>query len=72
MTRLMSIKSKYNFSHRCYDDIIDLISDILQANHKLPRGMYQSKKMLVELGMKYEKIDYCSNNCMLFWKRMQT
>jgi hypothetical protein len=62
----MSIKSKYNFSHCCYDDIFDVISDILPANHKLPRGMYQSKKMLAGLGMMYEKIDCCSNNCMLF------
>ena len=30
--------------------------------------MYQLKKMLAGLGMKYEKIDSCSNNCMLFWK----
>jgi hypothetical protein len=28
--------------------------------------MYQSKKLLSGLGMDYEKIDVCQENCMLF------
>jgi hypothetical protein len=36
-------------------------------NHKLPRDMYQSKKLLSSLGMDYEKIGVCQDNCMLFW-----
>jgi hypothetical protein len=31
--------------------------------------MYQFKKMLFGLGMKYEKIDACPDNCMLFLER---
>jgi hypothetical protein len=30
--------------------------------------MYQSKKMMSALGLKYEKIDVCPDNYMLFWK----
>jgi hypothetical protein len=45
-----------------------LISDVLPKNHKMPKDMYQSKKLLSGLGMDYEKIDVCDNNCMLFWK----
>jgi hypothetical protein len=30
--------------------------------------MYQSKKLLPALGMEYEKIDACKDNCMLFYK----
>jgi hypothetical protein len=30
--------------------------------------MYQSKKLMSALGLKYEKIDICPDNCMLFWK----
>jgi hypothetical protein len=30
--------------------------------------MYQSKKLLSALGMEYEKIDACEDNCMLFYK----
>jgi hypothetical protein len=64
----MTIKSKFVFSNNCYKGLLKLISDVLSANHKLPRGMYQSKKLLSSLDMNYEKIDVCQHNCMLFWK----
>jgi hypothetical protein len=47
---------------------MNLISDVLLENHKMPKDMYQSKKLLSGLGMDYEKINVCDNNCMLFWK----
>lgn len=66
VTRLMSMKAKFNFSNNCYNAIIGLIIDVLPANHKMPKDMYQSKKILAGLGMNYEKIDVCEKNCMLF------
>jgi hypothetical protein len=68
ITRLMVIKSKYFFSNNCYNYLVKLISDILLKPHKVPKDMYQSKKLMSTLGMKYEKIDVCPDNCMLFWK----
>jgi hypothetical protein len=32
------------------------------------KDLYQSKKIIVGLGINYEKIDVCKKNCMLFWK----
>jgi hypothetical protein len=46
MTMLMAIKSKYLFSDNCYNDVIQLISDILRKPHKMPKDMYQSKKLV--------------------------
>jgi peroxiredoxin family protein len=57
ITRLMAIKSKYFFSNNCYNDLIKLISNILLKPHKVPKDMYQSKKMMSALSLKYEKID---------------
>jgi hypothetical protein len=34
----------------------------------LPKDMYHSKTIIKGLGMDYEKIDVCKNNCMLFMK----
>jgi hypothetical protein len=68
VTRLMVIKSKFAFWNNCYKELLNLISDVLPKNHKMPKDMYQSKKLLSGLGMDYEKIDVCDNNCMLFWK----
>jgi hypothetical protein len=68
ITQMMAIKFKYFFSNKCYNDHVKLISDILTKPHKVPKDMYQSKKIMSALGLKYEKIDVCPDNCMLFWK----
>jgi hypothetical protein len=59
VTQLMVIKSKFEFSNNCYKELLKLINDVLPASHKLPRDMYQLKKLLSGLGMDYEKIDIC-------------
>jgi hypothetical protein len=53
VTRLMAIKSKFAFSNNCYKELLNLISDVLPENHKMPKDMYQSKKLLSGLGMDY-------------------
>jgi hypothetical protein len=68
VTRLIAIKSKYFFSNNCYNDLMKLISGILLMPHKVSKDIYQSKKMMSALSLKYEKIDVCLDNCMLFWK----
>jgi hypothetical protein len=69
ITQLAAIKSNYFFSNNCYNDLLKLISDILLKPHKVPKDMYQSKKMMSALGLKYDKIDVCPDNCTLFWKK---
>jgi hypothetical protein len=68
ITWMMAIKSKYLFSNNCYNDLMKLVNDILPKLHKVPKDMYQSKKMMSTLRLKYEKIDVCPDNCVLFWK----
>jgi hypothetical protein len=62
----MANKSKFAFSNNFYKELLNLISDVLPKNHKMPKDMYQSKKLLSSLGMDYKKIYVYDNNCMLF------
>jgi hypothetical protein len=66
MTHLMGIKSKYNFSNQCYNNIVKLIIDLIPAKHNMPKDLYQSKQIVAGLGINYEKTDVCERNCMLF------
>jgi hypothetical protein len=66
MIRLMVFKSKYSFLNKCYNDIMKLIIDLIPAEHNMPKDLYQSKKIVSDLGMNYEKIDACEKNYMLF------
>jgi hypothetical protein len=59
VTRLLGMKSKYNFLNQCYNNILKFIIDLIPVKHNLPKDLYQSKKIVVGLGMKYEKIDAC-------------
>jgi hypothetical protein len=53
----MGFKSKYSFSNQCYNDIVKFVSDPIPAKHNMPKDTYQSKKIVANLGMDYEKID---------------
>jgi hypothetical protein len=65
VTRLMAIKSKFAFSNNFYKELLKLISVVLPANHKLPRDMYQSNKLLfmvlvwIMRGLMFAKIIAC-------------
>jgi hypothetical protein len=63
----MVIKSKFVFSNNCYNELLILISVVFPPNHKMPKGMYQCRKLISGLGMDYKK-SMCPDNCMLFWK----
>jgi hypothetical protein len=42
----MAMKSKYNFSNQCYNDIVKLIIDLIPMKHNMPKDFYQSKKIV--------------------------
>jgi hypothetical protein len=71
VTHITSIKSKFALSNKCHKELLSLFSDVLPSNHKMPKDMYQSKKLLSALGMEYEKIDVCKDNCMIFCKEQK-
>jgi hypothetical protein len=61
LTRITSIKSKFTFSNKCYKELLSLVNDVLPNNHKMPKDMYLSKKLLSSLDMVYEMIDVCED-----------
>ena len=44
------------------------MTKILPKGNLVPRSTYEAKKILHDLGMSYEHIDVCTNDCALFWK----
>jgi hypothetical protein len=62
---LMWMKSNYNFSNQCYNNIMKFIIDLIPMKHNMSKDLCQSKKIVVGLGMNCEKIDICEKNCML-------
>jgi hypothetical protein len=70
VTHLMGLKSRYNFSNQCYNDIVNLIIDLILMKHNMPKDLYQSKKIVSGLRMNYKKINACEKIAYCF--RMST
>jgi hypothetical protein len=62
----MAFKLMYSFSNQCYNDIVELIIDLISAKHKMMKDLYHSKKIVSGLRMNYEKIDACKKNTYYF------
>ena len=47
---------------------LKLLKDAFPEGETLPGSMIKARKIVDGLGLKFEKIDACPNDCMLFWK----
>jgi len=45
-----------------------LKDELLPYGSSFPSFLYEAKRMIIELGLSYKKIDACINDCMLYWK----
>ncbi|XP_070010832.1 uncharacterized protein [Nicotiana sylvestris] len=66
--RLLSIKSDWNISQAAMDSFIDLMSELVDSNIKLPGDFYKEKKLVSKLGLSSMRIDCCEDGCMLYYK----
>ncbi len=43
ISRMLSIKSKHNFSERCYDDIVGFIKEVLPEDNMMTVNFYETR-----------------------------
>ena len=67
-TRLMGIKTDYNLAEDCVDAIADFVKGILPEDNVAPGSYYEVQKLVAGLGLSYQVIDVCSDNCMIYWR----
>lgn len=66
IVQLMNIKCLFGLSGKAMDAILELLVDLLPVNNKVPHKYKDAKKTLQDLGLNYEKIDACVNDCILY------
>ncbi|KAL8135205.1 hypothetical protein AgCh_010026 [Apium graveolens] len=69
MATLLNIKADHNIIHECFESLLKAIKSMFPDNEKLSDNYYYYKKMVKKLGLGYKKIDACSNDCILFYKK---
>jgi len=47
--------------------LLEFLRDVFPKLTSLPGTAYEAKKLTNELGLGYEKIHACPNDCMLYW-----
>ncbi|XP_010468113.1 PREDICTED: uncharacterized protein LOC104748126 [Camelina sativa] len=66
--RLLSLKTDYNLPQNCMDAISKMVKEYLPEGNNSMNSYYDIKKLMRSLGLPYQKIDVCRDNCMIFWK----
>jgi len=64
--KLYNIKAKNGWSDKSFIDLLTLLKTMLSEDNVLPNRNYEAKKMLCSIGISYERIYTCPNNCILF------
>ncbi|KAL0553689.1 hypothetical protein IC582_007591 [Cucumis melo] len=68
LVRLYNLKVRYGWSNTSFSELLSIISDLLPDNNEIPTSLYEAKKTLGALGLSYQKIDACPNDCCLYRK----
>ena len=67
LVRMLRIKSRYRINNTTFNAILKLLSSAF-PDSKLPSTYDDANKYLRELGLGYDEIHVCQNNCVLFRK----
>ena len=66
---LYHLKCIGGISNKIFTSQLEFLNQLLPPDAKaMPTNAYEAKRFLKDLGLGYEKILVCINNCMLFWK----
>ncbi|KAK6791485.1 hypothetical protein RDI58_010566 [Solanum bulbocastanum] len=69
LIKLLHIKSIGCWSNASFTMLLKMLKEeLLPDGTNLPNSYYKAKKIIKELGLSYNKIDACTNDCMLYWK----
>jgi hypothetical protein len=69
IVHIYNLKCMGGLSNSIFTYFLEFINELVPTDEPaLPNNTYEAKKYLRDLGLGYEKIPACRNNCMLFWK----
>ncbi|XP_073120201.1 uncharacterized protein [Henckelia pumila] len=71
VVKLFNLKAKYSWSDKSCTDLLNLLGEMLPDDNELPLYFYDAQKILCALGITYEKIHACPNDCILYRKEYE-
>ncbi|XP_056688175.1 uncharacterized protein [Spinacia oleracea] len=71
MLKLYNKKAKYNWCDQSFTSLLEDLKDMFPEGNEIPISNYRAKKMLCPMGIEYQKIHACPNDCILYRKEYQ-
>ncbi|XP_043817330.1 uncharacterized protein LOC122724999 [Manihot esculenta] len=68
VSRLLNLKAEHHFSERCFDQICELMKEMLPSDNVMTDSFYSTKRLVRGLGLPVQKIHCCVNGCMIYWE----
>ncbi|BFG20538.1 hypothetical protein CerSpe_068120 [Prunus speciosa] len=68
VVKLYQAKCLSGSTDKGMDIMLKLVKSILPDGETLLDNFYNVKQLIKDLGLTYQKIDACPNDCMLYWK----
>ena len=68
VVKLLHMKSFYRITNTAFSAFLKLLADAFSEFNTLPTSYHEAKNNIKELGLGYESIHVCYNNCILFRK----
>ena len=65
LLHLYHVKCLYGWCNSSFDVLLDVLRHAY-PNSEIPKSFNKAKKVIEPLGLKYEKIVACPNDCLLF------
>ncbi|KAG6538774.1 hypothetical protein ZIOFF_003902 [Zingiber officinale] len=66
--RFLHLKCLGKMTNKVFNMLLDLLREAFpNAMKDLPKSYYEAKKLMKQIGLGYEKIDACPNDCTLYW-----
>ncbi|XP_058740867.1 uncharacterized protein LOC131613194 [Vicia villosa] len=66
--KLFNLKAINRWNDKSFTELFELLTQMLPEGNILPSRYYEAKKILCPMGLEYEKIHACPNDCILYRK----
>ncbi|XP_058733241.1 uncharacterized protein LOC131604843 [Vicia villosa] len=66
--KFFNLKEINGWTDKSFTELLELLTQMLLEGNILPSRYYEAKKILCPMGLEYEKIHACPNDCILYRK----
>ena len=66
LVKLMHLKVVSKWTNKSFDELLKLLKLVFQ-NMSLVDFHYKAKRLMTKMGLGYQSIHVCKNDCLIFW-----